>query len=193
MLAVSVDGFLTYQRDEAWTWEHMALCRARPLFGSEGARIRLYESICEVLRSAHDPVKVRQDATTMRLDMVLHKPASGPLDIKLGPGGLVDLEFATHTLQLSHGVAFDPRLEVAVEKLAERGLVEPSIDADLRLLSRMLVCMRLMAPDGREPELQSRSLLATLCGHLDWEGLLAAHDAARHRVAQLWQRVQEGS
>ena len=36
MLAVSLEGFLNYQRNEAWTWEHMALCRARPIYGSDG-------------------------------------------------------------------------------------------------------------------------------------------------------------
>src|SRR5690348_17500661 len=38
MLVVSLEAFEQYQRKEAWTWEHMALCRARPVFGSAGAR-----------------------------------------------------------------------------------------------------------------------------------------------------------
>ena len=45
MLAVTLDGFARYQRDEAWTWEHMALCRARPVYGSMGARQRLAATI----------------------------------------------------------------------------------------------------------------------------------------------------
>ena len=72
----------------------------------------------------------------MRDDMARHKPPAGPLDIKLGPGGLVDLEFAVHTLQLTHHVGLDPRLEVALGALVEAGLIDAGADPDLRLLSR---------------------------------------------------------
>jgi glutamate-ammonia-ligase adenylyltransferase len=171
----------------------MALCRARPLFGSPAGKKQLADLVCSVLRSPHDPATVRRDAAAMRADMALHKPASGALDVKLGPGGLVDLEFAVHALQLSHGLAFDPRLEVAIAELTQRGLLDGSVDPDLRLLSRILVCVRLIAPGGTEPEPQSRHLLARLCRHSDWSSLLAAHDAARQRIARLWSQVQEGS
>src|SRR4029453_5634695 len=50
MLVVSLGAFERYQREEAWTWEHMALCRARPVFGSHQARRRTEELIAEVLR-----------------------------------------------------------------------------------------------------------------------------------------------
>ena len=121
-----------------------------------------------------------------------HKKPSGPLDIKLGPGGLVDLEFAVHTLQLVHGQGLDPRLEHAIAGLAEHGLIDPSYDPDLRLLSRMLVVMRLVAPESNEPPEKSRSLVAALCGHDGWDSLLAAHDEARQRIAELWKNVREG-
>ena len=192
MLAVSLAGFEAYQRRKAWTWEHMALCRARPLFGSLPGKRKLADLVCSVLRSRHDPATVRRDAAVMRADMARHKPVTGPLDIKLGPGGLVDLEFAVHTLQLSHGAAFDPRLEVAIAELAKQGMLDPSLDSDLRLLSRILVCVRLIAPGGTKPERQSRHLLARLCGHEGWDSLLAAHAAARQRIARLWSQVQEG-
>lgn len=192
MLAVSVEGFESYQREEAWTWEHMALCRARPLFGSEEGRQRLTRLVCDILCGPHDPAAVRADAAAMRADMARHKPPAGPLDIKLGPGGLVDLEFAVHTLQLSHGRAFDPRLEVAVAELVGAGLLDETVDPDLRLLSRILVCLRLISPSTTEPDPASRALLARLCGHASWEALLAAEGAARQRIAELWSRVQEG-
>ena len=192
MLAVSLDKFVAYQRGEAWTWEHMALCRARPVFGSAGARARLENSVRAILAEPHDPAKVRSDAAAMRIDMARHKPPVGPLDVKLGEGGLVDLEFAVHTLQLSCACGLDPRLEVAVAALSDEGRLDVAeVDADLRLLSRMLVCFRLLAP-GKEPlEAQGEALLARLCGQGDWPGLLAAQMAARQRIATLWKRVQE--
>ena len=192
MLAVRLDAFEAYQRDEAWTWEHMALLRARPVHGSPEGRARLDALIKAILRLDRDPAKVRADAAAMRADMERHKPPSGPLDIKLGPGGLVDLEFAVHVLQLVHGKGLDPRLEYAIAELADAGLIDPSADADLRLLSKILVTIRLVAPDGSIPDPESRPLVAELCGHADWHALLAAQDEARQRVSALWSRVKEG-
>ena len=86
MLAVRLDAFETYQRTEAWTWEHMALLRARPLYGTEAGRAKLAAIVQRVLTMDRDPAKVRADAARMRADMSAHKPAAGPLDIKLGDG-----------------------------------------------------------------------------------------------------------
>ena len=192
MMAVRLDAFEAYQRGEAWTWEHMALLRARPVHGSELGRAKLDATIKGVLGAGHDAAKVRGDAGTMRADMARHKPPSGPLDIKLGPGGLVDLEFAVHVLQLVHGIGFDPRLEFAIADLAGARLLDAQADADLRLLSRLLVTMRLVAPDGSVPPVESQPLVAEVCGYPDWDALLAAHDAARQRIGALWDRVKEG-
>jgi len=191
MLAVPVEGFLEYQRGEAWTWEHMALCRARPVYGSAARREALRDGICDVLRAGRDAAKVRADSAKMRADMARHKKPAGPLDIKLGAGGLVDLEFAVHTLQLTSGKGLDPRIEYAIAELAEAGLIDASFDGDLRLLSRMLVVMRLLAPDSNEPPERSRGLVAALCGHDSWDKLLAAHDSARQRIADFWTQVKE--
>ena len=192
MLAVSLDAFEAYQRSEAWTWEHMALCRARPLTGSAPARKKVRDLICDILSKPADPGKIRRDAAEMRTEMARHKPAAGPLDIKLGPGGLVDLEFAVHTLQLVHRLGLDPRLEVAIADLVEAGLVDKQTDPNLRLLSRVLVVLRLVSPEGAmDPAEQSQALVASLCGHGDWPGLLAALDEARQRIAARWAAVRE--
>jgi glutamate-ammonia-ligase adenylyltransferase len=190
MLAVSLEAFEAYQRTEAWTWEHMALCRARPLTGSDEARAKVRELVREILQAATDPAKIRADAAAMREEMARHKPPAGPLDIKLGPGGLVDLEFAVHTLQLTHRIGLDPRLEVALESLVEAGLIDEGADPDLRLLSRMLVVLRLVGSKGMEPAEQSQALVASLCGHEDWTSLLAAIDAARQRISARWAAVK---
>jgi glutamate-ammonia-ligase adenylyltransferase len=191
MLAVSFEAFEAYQRREAWTWEHMALCRARPLTGSAAARAKAHDIVCSILRGEKDPSKIRSDAAAMREEMARHKPPAGPLDIKLGEGGLVDLEFTVHTLQLGHSLAFDPRLEVALAELVEAGLIDEGADPDLRLLSRLLVVLRLVGTQNMEPAEESRDLVASLCGYSDWPTLLAAVDDARHRVAGRWAAVRE--
>lgn len=190
MLAVSLAGFEDYQRREAWTWEHMALCRARPLTGPDQARARVRDLICSILATDNNPEKVRADAAAMREEMARHKAPAGPLDIKLGEGGLVDLEFAVHTLQLTTHVGLDPRLEVALAALVDEGLIDEGADPDLRLLSRMLVVLRLVGSKGMEPAEQSRQLVANLCGFDDWPSLLAAVDGARQRIAARWAAVK---
>ena len=191
MLAVAVTAFEQYQRHEAWTWEHMALCRARPLTGSQAAQKKVADLVCAILMDVGDSAKVRTDAAKMRVDMARHKPPAGALDVKLGPGGLVDLEFAVHTLQLTSHVGIDPRLEVAIAALAKEGLIDAEADGDLRLLSRILVVLRLVAPGTMEPAEPSRALVARLCGYEAWELLLEAVGGARQRIAERWAKVKE--
>jgi len=122
-----------------------------------------------------------------------HKPPVGPLDVKLGRGGLVDLEFATHVLQLTTGIGLSTRLEVALEALAGDSLVPANIIDALKLLSRMLVMMRLVAPGDIKPTPESWQLVAEACGAASWDELLAEHDAARQSIAALWDSIREGA
>jgi glutamate-ammonia-ligase adenylyltransferase len=189
MLAVSLEGFEAYQREQAWTWEHMALLRARPLYGSADGRDALEAVVDAVLRRPRNRARTIADAVRMRSDLARHKPPSGPFDIKKGPGGLIDLEFAVQTLQLTTGIGLHPHLEDALAELAAAGLVGADIDPALRLLTRMLVMFRLVAPDGGEPPDATRPVVAAACGHRDWASLLDAHEEARGRVAALWREV----
>ena len=107
LLAISIATFADYQRGKAWTFEHMAMTRARPVFGPAAAQAELAAILDGVLRLPRDPAKVAADAARMRAEIARHKPAKGPFDIKLGEGGLVDLEFAVQTLQLSFHEGLD--------------------------------------------------------------------------------------
>jgi glutamate-ammonia-ligase adenylyltransferase len=189
LLAVSVDSFAAYQAGQAWTFEHMALTRARPVYGSAAARAELQAVVDGVLRRDRDPARLAADALAMRGEMDRHKPADGPYDIKRGEGGLVDLEFAVHVLQLEHRIGLDPHLEVALAALGEAGLVGAEVDPALRLLTRILVILRLVSPSSAVPAEPSRALVARACGLASWDALVAAHDAARETVRALWQQV----
>jgi glutamate-ammonia-ligase adenylyltransferase len=193
MLVVSLEAFAQYQRGEAWTWEHMALCRARPVLGSAETQARVTAMIDEILHMKRDRARVVADAAKMRADIARHKPPKSALDVKLGPGGLVDLEFATHVLQLTTHVGLSTRLEVALEALAAESLVPANIVNALKLLSRMLVMMRLVAPADVKPTGETWQLVAEACGAANWNALLAEHDAARHSIAALWNSIKEGS
>ena len=193
LLAVSLESFERYQREQAWTWEHMALTRARPVYGSAEGRAALGLVIRDTLDRPRDPIALVADVVAMRREMTSHKPPSGPFDIKLGEGGLVDLEFAVHTLQLRHRIGLDPHLEVALAALEAEGQVGADIDPALRLLTRMLVMARLVSPSSAEPPDATKPLVAAACGHADWDVLLAAHDDARQRISELWGEVALGA
>jgi glutamate-ammonia-ligase adenylyltransferase len=190
MLIVSLDAFEQYQRAHAWTWEHMALCRARPVFGAPEVRERAGRIVDEILRTPRNPSKIVADAIKMRAEMERHKPPQSKLDVKLGPGGLVDLEFAVHVTQLTRHVALDPRLEVALEQLATDSLIPANVIEAQKLLTRMLVMMRLVAPGNIKPTAETWQLVAEACGAASWDALLAEHDAARQSIAELWSRIK---
>ncbi|WP_068078451.1 bifunctional [glutamate--ammonia ligase]-adenylyl-L-tyrosine phosphorylase/[glutamate--ammonia-ligase] adenylyltransferase [Novosphingobium lentum] len=185
-IAVSLSSFARYQREDAWTWEHMALCRARPLYGSTGDIAALQAIIDDVLCAPRDPGKLVADALEMRREMARHKAPKGPMDVKLARGGLVDLEFAVHVLQLRHGIGLTPQLGEAVSLLADAGLLPAATRAAHGLLTRLLVVVRLVAPDGAFPPESSRRIVAEACGIDSWDGLLAGLDHAKADVAAAW-------
>ncbi len=185
-LAVSFDSFARYQREEAWTWEHMALARARPLTGSDAARAGLRTIIGAVLDRPRDPGVLRADLLRMRAEMAAHKPPQGPLDAKLLRGGLVDLEFLIHYLQLRDRIGFDPDLGHAVDALAEAGLVPRELREALALMTRLLIAGRLLAPDLAEPSPAAAAALAETCGENDLPALLRRFGDARQVVAAAW-------
>ena len=185
-IAVNLDGFERYQREDAWTWEHMALCRARPVFGPPEARERVETIVRDVLAMPRDPDKLRADVLAMRAEMATHKPAAGRLDAKLLRGGLVDCEFVIHFLQLRHRTAFHPSLSEAIEALVAEGLLPASFADRQALLGRLLVAARLLAPDLDDPPDAAQAALARACGRADYAALLQALSEARHGVAAIW-------
>jgi len=189
LLAVSVDSFARYEEESAWTWEHMALTRARPVFGSAEARAEVQAIIDATLHRPRDAAALTADAVKMRGDIATHKPPAGPLDVKLIDGGLVDAEFAVHLLQLREHVGLEPDLARAIAALERDGLLCAGFGDAFALLTRMLITLRLVAPDSTEPAEASRPLVARRCGHEDWAALRVAYEAARALVSQEWRRV----
>jgi glutamate-ammonia-ligase adenylyltransferase len=186
-LAVSLDSFERYQRESAWTWEHMALARARPLYGPATGQVELQRIIRAVLTLPRDAAQLRTDVLHMRSEMARHKPGKGAMDVKLTRGGLVDVEFITHYLQLRDGVGLSPSLSSALGELAGSGLVSPALAQAHAILGRFLIAARLLAPDGLQPPRAAQAVLARACGCGDWDTLLAAMAEARRTVARQWQ------
>ena len=186
LLCASVKSFDQYQRENAWTWEHMALTRARVLFGSAGARDQVAEIIRDVLHTPRDGDKLRHDIAKMRKDMAAHKPPKGALDVKLLPGGLVDIEFIIHALQLETHDGMQPQLGPAIDALVAAGHLQADFAKAFALMARLLVMVRLIAPDCAAPPEAAQYLIAHSLGFDDWDGLTRALRDYRGVVMDQW-------
>jgi glutamate-ammonia-ligase adenylyltransferase len=187
--AGSFDSFRRYQEEQAWTWEHMALTRARVLFASPATREALDAILAEILTMKRDPAKLREDLLEMRATMAGHKPPKGPLDIKLARGGLVDLEFLVQYHQLRDGIALTPDLGEAVRILDDAGVFGESLAEAHDDMARFLISARLLAPDSQIPLPAAREALAKACRCGDWDEVLSRLDAAKRSVARAWQKA----
>ena len=190
-LAVSLDSFARYQREDAWTWEHMALTRARPIYGSPEARAALESVVADALGQARDPANLREDVLKMRGEMAANKPPRGPLDAKLLRGGLVDLEFLVHYLQLRERACVFADLGQAIDCLSERGFLPREMAEAERMMTRLLVAGRLLAPELDPPTPAAARALAAACGCGDIDELLDRLGAARRCVSQAWHAIFE--
>ena len=188
-LVTSVDSFARYQRESAWTWEHMALTRARVIYGSAAARRLVGDVVADVLRRKRDRIRLATDIVAMRRDMAAHKPPLGPLDVKLAPGGLVDLEFVVHFHQLASGIGHDPHLPTAIVALVAAGHLDQALGTAHDLLTRLLVTLRLMSPGMAIPGDATRVVVARACGADNWDDLLARVAWARQSIRAHWQSV----
>jgi glutamate-ammonia-ligase adenylyltransferase len=99
-VATRINAFARYQREEAWTWEHMALTRARTICGDASLVAEASAIFDEVLGQKRDRPKVAADVAEMRAMIDKEKPPSDLWDFKLIPGGLVDIEFIAQYLEL---------------------------------------------------------------------------------------------
>jgi glutamate-ammonia-ligase adenylyltransferase len=174
-LATHIDAFALYQAKEAWTWEHMALTRARPLAGDKALIARAEKEITAVLRRRHDPKKVVADILEMRAMIEAEKGGEGAWDLKQAPGGMVDIEFIAQYLQLIHAAKHPAILSTetdAVLSVAEKAKLLPVREAEillpaLRLYQALTQILRLCVEGLFKPEDSPKGLLELLARAAD--------------------------
>jgi len=107
LLVISLDGFAAYQRSRAWTWEHQALLRARPVAGDAALTAQLAEVRRQILAVPRERAAVLAEVSSMRQRWRAERDRSGPaeIDLKQGHGALLDIEFALQGLVLAHAQA----------------------------------------------------------------------------------------
>ena len=133
--AVSFKAFADYHAHESWTWEQMALTRARLVAGPEQLWMRVKGEIAARLTVPRERLRILADAREMRGKIATQYPGRNRWDLKYAPGGLIDIEFLAQALQLIHTPAhpeiLDTNTVAALAKIASAGLLDA---ADGRLL-----------------------------------------------------------
>jgi glutamate-ammonia-ligase adenylyltransferase len=126
--AVSLSAFRNYHAGEAWTWEKMALVKARVIAGSGSLRPVVAAEIERILREPRDKAKTARDVADMRRRLAEAKPAASPWDLKTAEGGATDLDFILQFLTLvaaSGGLTLAPEPQRAIAALSAAGALSP--------------------------------------------------------------------
>jgi glutamate-ammonia-ligase adenylyltransferase len=196
-VAVSFGAFETYHAGEAETWEHMALTRARVVWSSSpDFGLAVGAELERVLRGQRDAALILADVLEMRSLMARERPPRGDWDLKLSPGGFVDIEFAAQYLQLIHGADGGPLAQNTAEVLSALsacGLAPADAVKDLleawTLQQNLTQLLKVALPDGDDPEAEPRAfktLLARAGGARDFRGLKSRLATARKRARKAY-------
>jgi glutamate-ammonia-ligase adenylyltransferase len=119
-LATQLASFTGYQESEAWTWEHMALTRARAVSASPEFGTRVAGVIHEILCEPRDAAEIAGDVVEMRGAIAKEKGDGNPWDLKYVVGGLVDLEFIAQYLQLAHAHEHPDILDTSTARVLDK-------------------------------------------------------------------------
>jgi glutamate-ammonia-ligase adenylyltransferase len=169
-LASRIDSFAEYQNHEAWTWEHMALCKARVISAPPEFRARIDDVIRAVLMRPRDRAVIASDVAEMRRAIALEKGEGDGWDLKYAAGGMVDIEFIAQYLQLVHAATTPAILSVntlqVLNNAARLGLLQSS-DAEIlrpaaRLYHDLTQILRLCVSSKFRPETAGEDLLRVL-------------------------------
>ena len=154
LLVGSLEAFVAYQESRAWTWEHQALLRARPVAGDAALNMELADVRRRTLTVPRERHAVLAEVSSMRQRWRAERDRSdaAQIDLKQGRGALLDIEFALQGLVLAHAARWPALLAVTVNA----GLIEACRDAGL-LDTAQANCFTLA-----HAELLRRALLCTL-------------------------------
>ena len=203
-VASHVASFAEYQEREAWTWEHMALTRARVISSSPDLRARIEKIIREVLTRPREPAGVAQDVAEMRRAIALEKGEDDVWDLKYAAGGLLDIDFIAQYLQLVHAADQPDILDVStlhvLDHAARLGVLPPSAAEILRsaahLYHDLTQILRLCVSERFKPESAGEDLLRVLAragDAPDFSSLEARVKETESEVRRVFYEIVEGS
>ena len=173
-VAVRLSSYERYYREEAWTWEFMALTRIRPVAGDADLGRKIVELARDALRYKSADPKITEDVADMRRRMARERKARSIWDVKLAAGGLVDIEFVIqHAILLSASDApgtVQPTSLDAAKALAAAGRLAPAEAATLveglTFQLHLQQALRIATGDQFDPESASSGIKTWLANHL---------------------------
>ena len=169
-VASSLDSFAHYQDREAWTWEHMALTRARVISASPDFRGRIERIIREVLTRPRNTAAIATDVADMRRAIALEKGEKDVWDLKYAAGGLVDIDFIAQYLQLIHAAHKPDILDVSTLQVLDNAArlgVLPQASVEIlrsagRLYHDLTQILRLCVTGKFKPDVAGDDLLRVM-------------------------------
>jgi glutamate-ammonia-ligase adenylyltransferase len=196
-VAVSLESFSRYHATESWTWERLALTRARVIAGSASLGIKVSEIIERTFAAKSDKDKILRDAAEMRGKLAAQFPGRSFWDLKFTRGGLVDIEFVAQTLQLveagriavnSNTLAALEALEVAAALTADEAA---TLVSAYRLELALTQVLRIAVDGVLDVEAATaglKTLLARAGGETDFGQLEIKLRDLQTRAAAIFQR-----
>ena len=174
-LATRLRSFVTYHEESAWTWEKMALTRARVISGSPAMIGKVSGAISDALCEKRDAQSVARDIVDMRARIYRELGSDNLWDIKHGRGGLVDLEFIAQALQLIHACEqpglLDTGTLAALGNLVDAGIIEPGLGSELMAIAdkyhSLTQILRIAIQGSFEPETAAEALKSRLARAID--------------------------
>ncbi|MGM4987216.1 bifunctional [glutamine synthetase] adenylyltransferase/[glutamine synthetase]-adenylyl-L-tyrosine phosphorylase [Tardiphaga sp. 841_E9_N1_2] len=202
-LASRIDSFAEYQETEAWTWEHMALTRARVISATPAFREKIERVIRDVLTRPREITIIANDVAEMRQAIAEEKGEDDIWDLKHAAGGMVDIEFIAQYLQLVHAAEKPEILSISTQQVLENAArlgVLPPAAADVlrpavRLYHDLTQVLRLCVSDKFKPETAGTDLLrilARVSNEPDFSSLQARVRDMQADVRQVFRAVVEG-
>jgi glutamate-ammonia-ligase adenylyltransferase len=189
-VATRIRAFAKYQMEEAWTWEHMALTRARVVAGDDRLSLDAQAIIAAILNRKPDRRKIAADVLEMRKLIESEKPPKNIWDVKLIEGGLVDIEFIAQYLSLVAPLngfdssERDANTEATLRRLGPAFMAPADLDtviSALRLYSDIAQVIRLCIDGPFEPSDVPEGLKELLCRIAEVPDLKVLEGEVRHR------------
>ncbi|WP_043878965.1 bifunctional [glutamine synthetase] adenylyltransferase/[glutamine synthetase]-adenylyl-L-tyrosine phosphorylase [Azorhizobium caulinodans] len=203
-VATRIGSFENYQRTEAWTWEHMALTRARIISASPAFARRVEQVILQVLAHPRDPRRIAGDILDMRRAIAAEKGESDRWNLKHAAGGQVDAEFLAQFLVLIHAERHPEIVDTATARiLTVAGWLQLLSPEDCQTLSNAcrlyqdltqvlrLAIDRPFVPAQASPAL--KALLARAGEMPDFSSLDAHLTDTEARVRAIFERILEAA
>lgn len=202
-VASHLTSFAEYQEREAWTWEHMALTRARVISAAPEFRAKIEGIIRSILTRPRDAAAVANDVVEMRRAIALEKGENDVWDLKYAAGGIVDIDFIAQHLQLVHAAQKPDILDVStlhvLDNAARLGVLPQSsaeiLRAATRLYHDLTQILRLCVSERFKPETAGEDLLRLMAragDAPDFSSLEARVKETQSEVRRVFRELLEG-